>query len=79
MGGGTLRRAASLTLALSSLTIAVPERLPAQPVPPWQSPDWLAVGQAFPDFPLPRLDDGAPSAVSSFRGRKTVLHIFASW
>jgi len=70
---------ALLTAALSLLAIAIPEGLPGQPVTPMQSPDWLEVGQPFPDFPLPRLDDGEPSSISAFRGKKTILHLFASW
>jgi hypothetical protein len=68
-----------LALALSLLTIAFPKDLPAQPVSPSQNPGWLAVGRAFPDFPLPRLEDGQPSSISAFRGKKTILHLFASW
>jgi hypothetical protein len=68
-----------LMAAVSLLTIAIPEDLPASPVPPRQGPSWLEVGEAFPDFPLPRLDDGTPSSISAFRGKKTILHLFASW
>jgi hypothetical protein len=36
-------------------------------------------GRPFPDLTLPALDDGRPLSVSDFRGRKVVLHVFASW
>ena len=68
-----------LTAVLALLTSAIPEHLPAQPLPTVQSPGWLEVGQPFPDFPLPRLDDGEPSSISAFHGKKTILHLFASW
>ena len=37
------------------------------------------VGQAFPDMVLPSLDRGRPASLSQFRGKKVILHIFASW
>ena len=37
------------------------------------------VGEPFPDLKLPSLDDGAPLSVSAFRGKKIILHVFASW
>ena len=36
-------------------------------------------GQTFPLIGLPALGDGQPSSVRAFRGKKTLLHIFASW
>ena len=36
-------------------------------------------GQTFPLLGLPALDSGQPSSVRAFRGKKTLLHIFASW
>lgn len=36
-------------------------------------------GQPFPDIVLPKLSDGKPGAISQFRGKKLLLHIFASW
>jgi hypothetical protein len=36
-------------------------------------------GQTFPLLGLPGLGDGQPSSVRAFRGKKTLLHIFASW
>ena len=37
------------------------------------------LGQQHPDFVLPGLTDGAPVALSQFRGRKVLLIHFASW
>jgi hypothetical protein len=39
----------------------------------------LKSGQPFPEIFLPKLADGRPGAVSQFRGKKLILHIFASW
>ena len=36
-------------------------------------------GQPFPDLALPSLDGGRPLSVASYRGKKLLLHIFASW
>jgi hypothetical protein len=37
------------------------------------------VGQPFPLILLPSLKDGNPMSVADFRGKKLVLHIWASW
>ncbi len=37
------------------------------------------VGDVFPDLTLPALDDGKPVSLGTFRGRKLVLHVWASW
>ena len=39
----------------------------------------IQVGKPFPGIVLPALEDGSPRSVSSFRGEKLILHIFASW
>lgn len=39
----------------------------------------LAVGDRFPQVVLPSLEDGTPLSIASFRGRKLVLHVWASW
>ena len=39
----------------------------------------IQVGQPFPELVLPRIDDGEPLSLASYRGRKVVLHVFASW
>ncbi len=37
------------------------------------------VGEAFPDLVLPSLEDGRPVSLAEFRGKKVILHVFASW
>ncbi len=37
------------------------------------------VGSPFPAVVLPSMDGGSPLSVEDFRGRKLVLHIWASW
>ena len=42
-------------------------------------PDLFEVGRPFPPIVLPSAADGRPLSVADFRGRKTILHVFASW
>ncbi|MEX2579953.1 MAG: hypothetical protein WD342_12920 [Verrucomicrobiales bacterium] len=39
----------------------------------------LSVGQPFPFQSFPSMEAGSPLSVTQFQGKKTVLHIFASW
>lgn len=39
----------------------------------------IEVGKPFPDIMLPSLEDGSPTSIASYRGRKVFLHVFASW
>ncbi len=39
----------------------------------------FAVGDIFPDLAFPSLEDGTPTRLSDFRGKKVMLHVFASW
>lgn len=39
----------------------------------------LEEGKPFPDLRLPALDDGRPLSIETFRGKRIVLHVFASW
>jgi len=39
----------------------------------------LEVGRPFPLILLPAASDGQPLTLADFRGRKTILHVFASW
>lgn len=43
------------------------------------APHPFEVGQPFPDLMLPRLGDHRPSSLADFRGKRVVLHVFASW
>ena len=38
----------------------------------------FGVGDRFPEIVLPSLDGGEPLSIASFRGRKVVLHVWAS-
>ena len=37
------------------------------------------VGQPFPNIALPSLEEGRPTSIADFRGKKLILHVFASW
>jgi hypothetical protein len=39
----------------------------------------VEVGQPVPGLVLPSIADGSPASLAQFRGRKIVLHVFASW
>ena len=39
----------------------------------------MKIGQAFPDIPLPTIEGEGLKSVSSFRGQKIFLQVFASW
>ena len=39
----------------------------------------LQEGKPFPDLVLPSMTDGRPMSLADFRGRKVILHVFASW
>ncbi len=39
----------------------------------------IEVGKPFPNIVLPALADGRPASVATFRGKKILLHVFASW
>jgi hypothetical protein len=39
----------------------------------------IEVGSPFPGLWLPAADDGHPMSVSQLRGKRLVLHVFASW
>ncbi len=37
------------------------------------------VGDFFPRYLLPALETGDPLSISAYRGKKIILHQFASW
>lgn len=39
----------------------------------------LRAGLAFPDLTLPDCEDGRPTSLADFRGKRVLLHLFASW
>ena len=64
-----------LTQALTSLALGSAAVLS----PAGAASTGLEVGDRFPELVLPSLDDGRQLSVASFRGRKLVLHVWASW
>jgi hypothetical protein len=61
-----------LALLSSALLGTPPLPASAQEVP-------VRVGEPFPALVLPSLEDGSPLSIEQFRGRKVLLHQFASW
>ena len=39
----------------------------------------IKAGEPFPALVLPTMTDGSPASITDFRGKKVVLHVFASW
>lgn len=39
----------------------------------------LRAGLPFPNLTLPDCEDGRPTSLADFRGKRVLLHIFASW
>ena len=37
------------------------------------------IGKPFPEFVLPSAKDERPMSIAQFRGKKVLLHVFASW
>jgi len=67
-----------------ALLFLVPFLLASAPAPARAAggglpPSGFKVGAPFPDIALPSLQDGRAVKLSSFRGRKLILQIFASW
>ncbi len=60
----TLVAATALAAALSPFVVGAPG---------------LQEGEPFPLLVLPSMTDGRPMSLADFRGRKVVLHVFASW
>jgi hypothetical protein len=44
-----------------------------------ESPTTPRIGERFPILTLPSLADGTALSVARFRGRKLLVHQFASW
>ena len=58
---------------------AFPRDLPAARSADWQFPTpRIEVGQRL-DLTVPAMDGGAPVSLRQYRGRKLILHVFASW
>jgi len=57
---------------LGAPLLALPRSVNAEEVP-------VRLGEPFPALVLPSLVDGSPLSIEQFRGRKVLLHQFASW
>ena len=68
-----VRTAAAHARSSDARTLDDQAELSGIPAPPFEE------GQPFPLLKFPALDDGRPLSVADFRGRKIVLHVFASW
>lgn len=70
-------------IAVGLLTIGATGILPAPAVEGEAASRSKSVGfhegQLFPTSVFPSLDDSRPGSVADFRGKKLILHIFASW
>ena len=74
-----MRIAISLTIYLLA-ALSCQQHIPSQANTPMK----LEVGQPFPNIvlpnlALPNLENGRAGSISQFRGRKLLLHVFASW
>ncbi|MBA3884266.1 MAG: hypothetical protein H0X67_00875 [Acidobacteria bacterium] len=65
--------AAGAVMAGVLLAACAPRDDPAPPAPA------IEVGRPFPAVRLPDAADGRPRSIAEFRGRKVLLHVFASW
>ncbi len=66
--------------ALTALAAALFACSGDRPAAPLEDPVLkVEVGQPVPDFVFPSIEDGSPVSLAQFRGKKIVLHVFASW
>ncbi len=61
-----------LIVAATIITLGVQSRLAMGDYP-------SAIGEAHPDFVLPRIDNGEAVRLADFRGKRVLLVHFASW
>jgi hypothetical protein len=73
MDGSLLRRGWPLLIGLLLMPGGYP--MPRSGLPP----SGFEVGKAFPGLVLPSVADGNPTSIADFRGRRVLLHVFASW
>ena len=69
-----VRTATLLTVVVLVAVATLPPEAPAQRLDPR-----FDVGDRFPEIVFPSLDDGTPTSIADFRGKKLLLHVFASW
>lgn len=82
-GGSGKRKWIVSVIAIGLVTAGVKEIMPTRGAERTTAPDFYSVefheGQMFPTMVFPSLRDGRPRSVADFRGKKLILHIFASW
>jgi len=71
------------TIAIGLVTAGVTEIMPTRAAEGATAPKSYSVrfheGQMFPTMVFPSLQGGRPGSVADFRGKKLILHLFASW
>lgn len=78
-GRGRRTAHAHLSQAAAVLALVVLLAVSAAPAPAQRLDARFEVGKPFPDLTLPSLEDGTPTSIADFRGKKLLLHVFASW
>jgi len=72
-----------LLTAVAITAVAAGKADQSKPKPIWARnaplPRGFNVGEAFPTRALASAADGRPVSVAQFRGKKTIVNIFASW
>jgi hypothetical protein len=74
----TLILCAILCATLASAGCGPTEQDESQAPRASRPPSGFTVGGPFPELSLPGLDGGSGS-IADFRGKKVILHVFASW
>ena len=49
--------------------------------PVWAQRGWgkIEIDKPFPGITFRSMEDGSPVSMADYRGKKVVLHVFASW
>lgn len=68
-----------LFLLLPAAVLLSCHRSETPPAQLGEGPIRIEPGRPFQDIVLPSLEDGSPMWLRQFRGRKVLLHVFASW
>ncbi len=78
-----MRKLVPATIAIGLVTAGAAKLMQARIAEGAAAPRSYSVefheGQIFPTMVFPSLPDGQPGSVADFRGKKLILHIFASW
>lgn len=68
-----------LSLVLATSACGSADQVATDTARPTRPSSGFEVGEPFPTLALPALEDGRPRSIVDFRGKKLILHIFASW